>query len=321
MVEANGDFRSVGVRLSNWGRWSEEDEKGTLNYIGSDQLIRAAGLVRAGRIVSLGIALGDDGPQLGSESLDGRRNPIHIMTELGQTQFLQGAFRCADDLLVLPLQAGTQWDALAHVHYDGKMYNGWTVSESLGQRGASRCSIEVAAKGIAGRGVLLDVAGYRGVRWLSAGDAVEAGELEDIARAQGVEILAGDILAVRTGWWAMFVETRSRRDFMAGEPGLGLSCAEWLHDHQVAAVVSDNFGVEAAAPNASGQLEGAVAGEALVLHMILVRDMGMWLGELFDLEELAADCRQDGIYEFFFCAPALRVTGGVASPLNPLAIK
>ena len=92
-----------------------------------------------------------------------------------------------------------------------------------------------------------------------------------------------------------------------------MSCAAWLHERDVAAVASDNWGVEAFA--------GEDGTRTLELHMVLIRDMGLTLGELFDLEELTADCRADGVWDFFFCAPPLKMTGAVGSPVNPLAMK
>ncbi len=92
-----------------------------------------------------------------------------------------------------------------------------------------------------------------------------------------------------------------------------MACVDWLSQKGVAAVCSDNWAIEV--------LPGEIEGELLNVHMVLIRDMGMTLGEILDFEELSADCEQDGVYEFFFCAPPLKFTGGVGSPINPLAIK
>ena len=100
---------------------------------------------------------------------------------------------------------------------------------------------------------------------------------------------------------------------MAGEPGLGLACCEWLHSHEVAAVASDNWAIEV--------LPGEIEGELLPVHMVLIRDMGMTLGEILDFDELAADCESDGVWEFFFTSPPIKFTNAVGSPINPLAIK
>jgi kynurenine formamidase len=302
------DHRSIGARLSNWGRWGADDERGTTNLITPERLVAAAALVRTGRIFDLGIAFDDKGPQPGGV----RSNPSHLMSATGQGQDLPGGFRYADDYVFMPLQAATQWDGLAHVFYDDHLYNGFPAS-SVTPKGAQHVAIDKQGKGIAGRGVLLDVAAHRGVPWLAAGQAITPADLDEVADRQGVSIGAGDIVIFRTGWRRMFLATGDARAFQSSQPGLSMACCEWLHAHDVAAVCSDNAVIEVS------PAEDPTA--MLPVHMVLIRDMGMTLGEIFDLEELAADCAADGVWEFFFCAPPLKVTGGVGSPINPLAIK
>src|SRR5882762_8639115 len=161
-------FRSIGARLSNWGRWGRDDERGTTNLITPQCLVAAARLIRTGKIFDLGINFGADGPQPGG----GRINPVLLVSETGtdQNQF-PGAFHYADDYVFMPLQAASQWDALAHVHYDGKLYNGFASSD-VTPHGAHHCSIDKQGKGIAGRGVLLDIARLRGVKWMQMGEVI-----------------------------------------------------------------------------------------------------------------------------------------------------
>jgi kynurenine formamidase len=303
------DVRALGQSLSNWGRWGAEDERGTTNLITPEALVAAAGLVRQGKLFDLGIGFDSDGPQPGGV----RTNPMHFMTATGAGQDFRGGFCYADDYIVMPLQCATQWDGLAHVFYDGQLYNGFPSSQ-VTPKGALRNGIEKQAKGIAGRGVLLDIAALKGVPWLTAGHAITPDDLEAAAERQGgVAVRSGDIVLVRTGWRRFFTETKSAAQFMQGSPGLGIGCCEWLRRRDVAAVCSDNFAVEV---QPSGDQDNA-----LPLHMVLIRDMGMTLGEIFDLEELAADCEADRVWEFFFSAPVLKVTHAVGSPINPLALK
>jgi kynurenine formamidase len=235
------------------------------------------------------------------------------MSQTGDTQVFPGGFRYADDYIFMPLQGASQWDALAHVYYDDQLYNGFPASD-VTVVGAFHDTIDRIAKGVAGRGVLLDIARTRGVDWLGAGEVITPDDFEAAIAVQGgVDVGSGDILLFRTGWRRMFLEHRSATEFMAGEPGLGQECCEWLHDREVAAVCSDNWAIEVL----PGQFDDVV----LNVHMVLIRDMGMTLGEILDFEELAADCAADGVWEFFFCAPPLKVTRGVGSPINPLAIK
>jgi kynurenine formamidase len=218
-----------------------------------------------------------------------------------------------DDYIIMPLQAGTQWDALSHVYYDGQMYNG-VPSGAVTSFGATKNSIDqVDVKGIAGRGVLLDVANHRGVPHLPPNTPISPEELDEVARAEHVEIMSGDIIIVRTGWWATFLQTRDGHAWTMGSPGLSWRVAEWLHDHECAAVAVDNIAVEASA----AEVEGVM----LPMHLLCIRDMGLMLGEMWDLEGLSRDCAADGVYEFLLAAPPLRVTGAVGSPINPLAMK
>ena len=124
---------------------------------------------------------------------------------------------------------------------------------------------------------------------------------------------SGDVLLVRTGHLTVFTQDGDRVGYMRQMPGLGMACVEWLHARQVAAVATDTNAVEG--------IPFEDPSTPLPVHLLCIRDMGLTLGEMFDLEALAADCAQDGAWEFLFSAPPLKVTGAVGSPLNPLAVK
>jgi kynurenine formamidase len=310
--------RQIGTQVSNWGRWGAEDQVGALNLIGAEQVVEAARLVRKGTVIRLGLPFAADGPL--PDGID-RRNPLHLMTELGRTPRSRGEFRYTDDWITMPLQASTHWDALAHVILDGAMYNGFKADEHITPTGATRCAIDQAASGVVGRGVLLDVAGYRGVAHLRSGEVISPGELDAVAEAQKVTIKAGDIILLRTGWWEKYLADGSREGFWAGEPGPGLESAQWFRAHDIAGVCADNFSVEAVEHRPDGWASPEIPDQAFTLHVILSKYLGMMVGELYDLTQLAADCAQDNVYEFLFCAPPLPVSGAVGSPVNPLAIK
>jgi kynurenine formamidase len=316
--------------VNNWGRWGADDQLGTLNHITPAQVRRAGGLVVSGRTISLSAPLNSDGPQAGNGL---RRNPIHVMTLDGGDELLDrnigtwggtkettiverydaGPMRYNDDLLILPPQAATQWDALSHVYYDGKLYNGFDA-RSVSSLGASRDAIDsVAAAGqIVARGVLLDIARHRGLPHLAPNTVVSADDLNAVVQAQGVELEQGDVIIVRTGWWHAFRDGMPGPDWFAGTPGLSWRCAGWLHRHQAAAVAADNMTVE---------VMPAEDGVFLLFHMLALRDMGMMLGEMWDLEALSEDCAEDGRYDFLLSAAPLNITGGVGSPVNPVAVK
>ena len=120
--------------------------------------------------------------------------------------------RFNDDMIIMPLQAATQWDALSHVYYEDKLYNGFPAN-SVTSLGAFHCGIDkVDGKGITSRGVLLDIVRLRGVEtFCELGDPITPAELDEAARTQGVTVERGDIVLVRTGWWARFLADRRRR--------------------------------------------------------------------------------------------------------------
>lgn len=326
------DFRRVADDVRNWGRWGDDDELGTLNLITAEKVAEAAATVIKGTVIPLGGDFGSSGPQ---GAFTFRQNPVHVMTVDGGDaetlvrygpQWLRNAvasdvsaffadnpFRFNDDMIIMPLQAATQWDALSHVYYEDKLYNGFPA-DSVTSFGAYHCGIDkVDVKGITSRGVLLDVVAHRGEDVFCApGNPITPAELDDVAAVQGVTIGAGDVVVVHTGWWTRFLQTGD-----GGEAGAGLdwTCASWLHDHDVAAVAADNLMVEDPDP-ANG-----VEGTFLPMHMLCLRDMGLMLGEYWNLAALAEDCRQDGVYEFQLIAPPLKVVGAVGAPVNPIAIK
>lgn len=326
------DFRRVADDVRNWGRWGADDEIGTLNFITADKVAEAAATVRKGAVISLGGDFGSSGPQ---GAFKFRQNPVHVMTVDGGDastlvqygpQWLRNAvaadvsaffadnpFRFNDDMIVMPLQAATQWDALSHVYYEDKLYNGFPA-ESVTSFGAFHCGIDkVDGTGVTSRGVLLDVVAHRGEDvFCCPGNPITPAELDDIVAAQGVSIGRGDIVVIHTGWWTRFLSTGDGAE--AGS-GLHWTCASWLHDHEVAAVAADNLMVED--PNPANGVEGTF----LPMHMLCLRDMGLMLGEYWNLTGLAADCRQDGVYEFQLIAPPLKVIGAVGGPVNPIAIK
>jgi kynurenine formamidase len=330
-VDTFADFEAAAGRVRNWGRWGDDDEAGTLNFITPAKVAATGALVNQGKVFPLGVEFGSNGPQ--GEFLY-RQNPVHLMTiDGGDTEqfmrdglgwdanatakqiaetFAASPLRFNDDMIIMPLQAATQWDALSHVHYDGQLYNGF-ASASVSSQGAAHCGIgAVIDKGIVSRGVMLDAVRHRGAELaLDATDRVTPEELDAIAEAQGVTIEPGDIVCVHTGWWSEFKRTG---DKMAPVAGLHWRCAEWLHAKEAAAVACDNVAVE-------HLLELDVDGMFLPFHALCLRDMGLVLGEYWDLTALAADCAADGVFEFQIVAPPLNVTGAVGSPVNPIAIK
>jgi len=309
-------LRDTFGRCSNWGRWGPADERGTLNYISPEAIVAAAGLVKRGAVFSLAVPFDSKGPQANNHPR--RFNPIHRMMLTGG-DFSSGAVKLpggvgfSDDMIIMPTHCGTQWDALSHCFVDGKMYNGYSADE-ISSQGARKLGIEKMANGVVARGVLLDMPRMKAVPWLEASYGITIADLESALEVQRVAIESGDALLVRTGHLSMCRDRGAWGDYAGGPaPGLAFETAEWLHSRQVAAIATDTWGMEVQPSQLAGALHP--------LHQVFLPYMGLLVGEIFDLETLADDCAADGCYEFLFVAPPLPITGGVGSPINPLAIK
>jgi kynurenine formamidase len=301
----------LGHELSNWGRWGPDDERGALNHIGPEQRRRAAAAVRAGTTISLALPLADGvGPQTGFIK---RNNAVHVVTYTGDDPAgltMGGGAGFTDDTVTLSCQGSTQWDALSHLHYDGQLYNG-APARTVSAAGSARSGIDKVHADLVGRGVLLDVARHLGVDCCDPRQPILATDLDACAERQRVTIEVGDIVLVRTGSMTL-VRDDDWTPFHRTLPGLHHSVARWLAEHSIAAIAADNVQVEA-----RSDIPGVVA----PLHMLAIRDLGVHLGELWYLEELADACAADGAYDFLLAAQALPIVGGCGSPVNPVALR
>ena len=198
------DLRDASEKYKNWGKWGPNDEIGTLNYTSAEDIVAATRLVKKGKVISLALNFDHLGPQ-GAKSkypAMGRTNPIHTMLRTGTDAYSgvldKRGIRAADDMVVMPLQCGTQWDGLGHVFYENYMWNGYDCRE-VTTAGAQKCGIEKTKNKMVGRGVLLDVARHKGVESLDDGYGITCKDLDDCAKAQKVEMKRGDYVIVRTG--------------------------------------------------------------------------------------------------------------------------
>lgn len=307
--------REMGLKYRTWGQWGDDDELGSLNYVTDAMRANAAKLVRKGRVFSMALPLDENGPMNGSY---GRNNPSHVMLWDGGdiaagAQDHLAALRFTDDAAYMVLQSSTQWDALAHIFFDGSMYNGHGT-EQVTSKGALKNSITNVRDKAVGRGVLLDVARYKGVDELPTSYPITAADLEECATAQGVEVGEGDFVLVRTGQLGACLRNGVWGEFAGGPaPGLGISVPDFFCTRKVAAVATDTWGTEVL-PNETEDVFQP-------LHVIMLVNAGIILGEMWNMDELAADCADDGVYEFLLVAPPLTFTGSVGSPINPQAIK
>lgn len=307
------DVSNLAKSCRNWGRWGSDDELGTLNYVTHDTILDASREIRTGEVISLSIPFGPSGPQHGR---DGRFNPIHLMLATGTdvaTDYQQargGGF--ADDVVIMPLQCATQWDGLGHIYYERKMWNGYDV-ELVGTMGARKNAITAFKDRLVGRGVLVDVARFKGVESLAPGERISAKDIDETLESEGVAVRRGDFLLIRTGQLGACLKN-GWGDYSGGDaPGLALDTAPWFFESEVAAVATDTWGAEVR-PN-------EVPDMYQPWHHVVIPNVGLVVGEIFNLEQLSLASAQDGRYTCFLSAPALPIEGAVGSPVNPLAIR
>lgn len=307
-------LRQKAEQLRNWGKWGPDDELGTLNYATPETVVAAAGLIRSGKVIPLALPYDSNGPQTGRFN---RFNPIHTMLATG-TDHCAGKqehikIGYSDDAIIMPLQCGTQWDALSHIFYDDKMWNGYDA-KLVGSAGAEKNGIEKAKNRMVGRGVLLDIPRLKGLDTLEDGYPIMPDDLDAAARKEGIEVKRGDFVIVRTGQMGDRLRKGDWGTFSGGDaPGLAFETLDWIQAKQIAAVATDTWGAEVR-PN---QTEEAFQ----PWHWVAIPNMGLTVGEIFYLEGLSEDCAGDGVYEFFFAGQPLPFTGAVGSPTNPVAIK
>jgi kynurenine formamidase len=302
---------------SNWGKWGPDDEVGSLNYLGPEQVVAAARLVTSGKTFTLQRLIGD--PK-GDPVWPGR-TPAERTQILDESSWdgadapaYPGGLHYADDKINAFLQGSTQYDALGHVWYGGQIWNGYDARTTVG--GLDKASVEpIAQRGVVGRAVLLDMARFRGKANLEPAETFTHEDLLACAAAQGVTIEKRDILIIRTNFLKLFFELGDK--FYEGfcEPGLVYSpeLVQWFQDMEIPNLVTDTIANEVTTdPN---------NGVALVLHNALMRNLGITLTEIADLELLAEDCAADKQFAFLYVAAPLKVALGSGSPVNPVVIK
>ena len=299
------DFKALFDAVCNWGRWGEDDERGALNYLTHERVAAATRLVRSGETISLSLPLNTRPAADNPEPAD------HRMTMLDDVDIGSGTLRFAKDYIGVDYHndGHSHIDALCHVAFDGALYNG-RPSTSISSEGASVDTIEAVKDGLVGRGVLLDVPGLRGVPWLEPGDHIYPDDLERAERKQGVKVVDGDILLVRTGHTHRLGEL-GPWDTASAKAGLHPTVARFLSDRRVAALGSD--GNSDTAPSTTEGID-------FPIHALALNAMGVHLLDYLQFEDLLAACERERRWEFLFAGAPLRVVEGTGSPLNPLAI-
>jgi kynurenine formamidase len=339
---------------STWGDWGDDDELGRINLLTPERVLAGVREVREGRTFCLSLPL--DLP--GGTALNQRRHPPSLaptedmagtpgrfynvrmseMPDYGDPRYVDV---WADDVVTLSLQYSTQWDSLAHVgaEFDADddgveeavYYNGFRADVDLvgprpdarGDGGPHTCFARhlglehMAAHGVQGRGVLVDLAHHLGDDWRG----VDRRTLEEVMAADDVEVEPGDVLLLHTGFATKVVEWGGDPDPVA----IHTSCAyldardptllDWVAESQIAALVADNYAVE----GLLGKDRDPERHSFLPLHHLCLFRLGVPLGEMWYLHELATWLRAHGRSRFLLTAPPLRLPGAVGSPVTPIA--
>ncbi len=294
-------------QIGNWGKWGLQDERGALNYITPEVVVKATRLVKKGKVYGLSIPLYQKKTPIFAEE---DRNPFLLLMRVDGGDWAAGAKRpggkmqSCDDYIAFFPHAGTHIDALCHVWFDDKLYNGFD-GNTVRSTGARFLGAEKIVW-IVTRGVLLDIAGFKGVDILPKDYVITPDDLEECAKSQGIKFEGGEVLLFRTGWMNQY--SKDPAGWEKEQPGIGEATLPWIIEREICVIGSDN-----------GTLEKWPAedkNKVTPVHAELVRNRGVYVMEMVALDELA----KDRAYEFLFVAAPLKIRGGTASPLNPLAI-
>lgn len=291
----------------NWGRWGGDDERGALNLLTPGVVLAAAASISTGRVYPLGIPIQADGVPL----LDYRGKPMRLTLQDSTDEGIYEAYGCKpgtgahEDVVIFASHTTSHMDALIHVYEDGKHYNGVPAGAMHALAGATRLGIEKAG-GFAARAVLLDMPRYYGEeKWVAPGRNITGDDLAGACAAQGVEVRAGDVVLVRTGYLSMWFEQQGDQGY--AQPGIDVDAAGWLASRDVSAVGSDNAAVEVIPFDGN---------DFLAVHKVLLVRHGIYMLEYLDLSAPAADQAWQGL----LAVAPLKVTGATGSPVNPIFV-
>ncbi|NTX03541.1 MULTISPECIES: cyclase family protein [Myxococcus] len=284
----------------NWGRWGQEDQLGTANLITPAKRKEAAKLVRDGVSVSLAHTLET-------------RQAADVPSPLERQMLFHGeapeSTYSADHLGIgFHGWSHTHLDALCHVFDEGRTYNGYPQSK-VDSKGCSVLSVNEVRDGLLTRGVLIDMAAFKGVPYLEPGTPIHAADLEAWERKTKVKVSSGDAIIVRTGRWARRAAV-GPWDVSSKSPGLHASSVEWLAARGVSIVATD-VGLDV--------LPSGVEGVVMPVHVLLINTLGVHVIDNADPEALAKAAAARGRYDFLLSVAPLAIEGGTGSPVNPIA--
>jgi kynurenine formamidase len=296
------------MAANNWGRWGDDDERGSLNLLTRDVIKSAAASIKTGNVYSLGIPIQGHGVPL----MDYRGTPMRLTLQDSTDDGIYEMYGCHkgtgahEDVLVMASHTTSHMDALVHVYGEYKHYNGVPHDTMHALGGAQKLGIDKVG-GFAARGVLLDMVKYFGDdEYVTLGRNITADDLQGAAKAQGVEVRAGDVVLIRTGYLQFWFANQGQQTPFE-QAGIGLDAARWLASKDIVAVGCDNAAVEVIPFDEN---------DFLAVHKVLLVDHGIYMLEFLNLAEPAAD----EIYEGVLTVAPLKVTGATGSPINPIFI-
>jgi kynurenine formamidase len=281
-------------------KWGAGDERGSANHMKPESVLRATRLIKTGEVIELGHVLNAAMPFFGT-----RRFDVHTKrTFMNQPSNRRGS---NEELVVSEIgQVGTQLDGFVHQTIEDKIYNCAKVDDISTRGGFSKFGIEKTGALIT-RGVLIDVAGLKGVDILPDTYEITVQDLEQALQRQNVKLQPGDAVIIHTGWGKLWAKDNAR--YVKSCPGIGVKAAEWIAKQDPMLVGSDNWPVEVA-PNPDKEI-------SLPVHQIMLVVNGIHLLENMRLEELAAK----KVTEFAFMMQPLKVQGGSGSTVTPIAVR
>ena len=290
------------AQTATWypSRWGTADQRGAANRITPAKVLEAKNAITRGTVYQLGRVYEAGIPVFGT-----RHYSIRIPNVFGPNG--SNTMTYHDEIISGELgQVGTQFDGLGHIGIGDLFYNGNNRNEFAKAEGLTKLGVENVGA-IATRGVLLDIAAYKGVAQLAANYEISADDLRGAMTRQSTEIRSGDVVLLHTGWGALWMKDNAR--FAATAPGLGLRAAQLLVDEEIVMVGSDTWAVEVV-PNPDASI-------AFPVHQLLIPRNGIYIFENLATEELA----RDNVSEFAFFFAPLRLKGATGSPGNPLAVR
>jgi kynurenine formamidase len=293
---------AVRAQGGDWfpSRWGAEDQRGAANRITPAKVLEARDLITRGTVYQLGRVYEAGMPLFGTR---------HFSLRIPQTFGPLGsnATTYHDEVVSAELgQVGTQFDGLGHIGIGDRFYNGFDRRDFAKPEGLTQLGVEQVGA-IATRGVLVDVAAYKGVAQLEGGYEITPADLAGALKRQNVSLRAGDVALIHTGWGSLWLKNNTR--FNASAPGIGVAAAQFLVDREVVLVGSNTWATEVV-PNPDANL-------AFPVHQLLIPRNGIYIFENLATEDLA----RDAAYEFAFVFAPLRLKGATGSPGNPLAIR